>query len=167
MPLFPFPHDISEEQETLIHFFGLENLLNIQTPIFYNPGQKGFDIYRSLPEKQDFFSKFRKVCVSLSPNLHMAVKNWVSIVASQYRKSFDLGNTFSTNNTPTFSENYLNTIFSQDMPQNVLQGDRVKLLQLLAPKSLLLLLKNAIDILVQLDRTKLYAIIFHDCSRIS
>lgn len=45
-------------------------------------------------------------------------------MASQYLKSWGLGNILSTNNN-TLTENYLNMIFSQAVLKNVLQGDRL------------------------------------------
>jgi hypothetical protein len=129
---------LDEQEQMLISFFGLDNLLNTQTggsiPA-YSPGDVKFNEYLNLPTRQNFFNVFRQLSTAANPQLFVNVNNWIEILAKEYASYKDRVNKSSgdTNAFWNMKENlrlsqnglprsYMTTILNQALPKFTMNG---------------------------------------------
>lgn len=80
-------NQLDQQEQMLISFSGLDNLLNTQpgglAPA-YSPGDTKFNEYSNLPTKQNLFNVFRQLSSAADPQFSIHIKNWVEVVDKEY-----------------------------------------------------------------------------------
>ncbi|CAO3635737.1 unnamed protein product [Mucor hiemalis] len=105
---------LDEHEQILISFFGIDNLLNVQTGgslASYDPGHENFTNYLQLPTKPNFFQIYRALNRVNVTDVQGAFAEWISLVAQAGRDP--------VNSTPTLSDSQLEFIYNQAMPKHV------------------------------------------------
>ncbi|CAO3635453.1 unnamed protein product [Mucor hiemalis] len=104
---------LDEREQIIISFFGIDNLLNVQTGgslASYDPGHEAFTNYLQLPTRPNFFQMYRALNRVNATDIRGAFGEWITLVAQA-------GN--SVNTTPALSDSQLEFIYDQAIPKHV------------------------------------------------
>ena len=110
---------VDQQKQMLISFFGIQNLLNIETGglhASYDPGPDAFILYSQLPTRQEFFRKYRELTQPITPNVRHRAEEWILLLKAEYCKFQNCKSPFHSH---AMFDRQLESICSQAVPKVV------------------------------------------------